>query len=86
MRIEEKLAKRERLFNKKSKLNRKKKLEVPKIIRLSKPAFSNLDKIEQRPKNVFQNNHNSNDILEKKTSQEISTFSDSYELDNDILL
>ena len=88
MKTDEKLAKRERLFNKKSELNRKKKLKVPKIIRVSKPALSNLNKTKQCPENISQDNHKSNDThtLEKKTSQEINMFSDSYELDNDILL
>lgn len=98
MRLNERLTKREKLFNKISKENRLKKAETPKKIKKAITSFPNktlYNSAKENQKNEYKTdyqkisqtniyNHNNDIQLTMTTKAPINL--DSYGLDNDVLL
>lgn len=90
MGLRDSFARRDRLFSKKAKENRKKSIEIPKIIKNSSSSSLPLGdnkrnrKVIQRPEVI--KSFVKEDPIVSSTTTSIPSCSDSYELDNELLL
>lgn len=91
MGLRDNFARRDRLFSKKARENRKKSIEIPKIIKSSSSSSlplgdnKNNKKVIQRP-GVIISSVKEELLISSTTTTPIPSHSDSYGLDNELLL